>query len=371
MKTMLRRNFIKNGSAMVMGFLIPLPKLFADKHKDNEDAEVWTELIEYARWSPSPHNVQPWRLKVLSKTKAELYYDTSRLLVYTDPTSCFTIIGLGMFITCLDIAAAPLGYRVIAQHEPEERLSYTKSGLQLFATLDLVQKMDQIRIDRELIRKRKTSRLHYEKKKIAPHILESLSSVASENGMIFSHSADKQMVDFVLNLNKETLFYDLDEDLSRKELSKWIRTTEAEAQEKKDGLWSFCMRFPGKLMHDFFFHHERFKSAWKRKIIGDIYKKSMKGTAHIAWITGKFETRHDWLNAGNMLQKLWLEMTKYNVYLHPFGSVVTNPSAHQKFKNKIKLNDDKDNQLWLLLRMGYSDEPPRSYRLHITDILIP
>jgi hypothetical protein len=95
----------------------------------------------------------------------------------------------------------------------------------------------------------------------------------------------------------------------------------------------------------------------------------MKGTSHVAWITGKFETRKEWLAAGEMLQELWLEMTKHNVCLHPFGSVVTNAGAHQEFKTKIGY-DKSRGELWLLIRMGYSKEPPRSYRLTTNDILI-
>src|SRR6476469_3446571 len=63
----------------------------------------WTELLDYARWTPSPHNVQPWKLLVLTDTDARLYYEPARLLPHGDLTSCFTIIGLGMFIESLRI----------------------------------------------------------------------------------------------------------------------------------------------------------------------------------------------------------------------------------------------------------------------------
>jgi hypothetical protein len=129
------------------------------------------------------------------------------------------------------------------------------------------------------------------------------------------------------------------------------------------------MGFRGKLMHNFFFHHERFRAKWKRKILSKVYLKSMKGTSHVAWIKGRFEKREDWLAAGELLQELWLEMTKHDVFLHPFGSVVTNPIAHQKFLTKIN-HGANDGELWLLMRMGYSKEPPRSFRLSTNDILI-
>ncbi|MBC7900541.1 MAG: nitroreductase family protein [Saprospiraceae bacterium] len=34
---------------------------------------IWHELLETAIQAPSPHNVQPWRVKVLNETEAELH----------------------------------------------------------------------------------------------------------------------------------------------------------------------------------------------------------------------------------------------------------------------------------------------------------
>jgi hypothetical protein len=65
-----------------------------------------------------------------------------------------------------------------------------------------------------------------------------------------------------------------------------------------------------------------------------------------------------------------MEITKHSVYMHPFGSVITNEKARRRFQSYV---DHKSNggELWLLFRMGYSDEPPRSFRLETKDIIIP
>ncbi len=62
-------------------------------------------------------------------------------------------------------------------------------------------------------------------------------------------------------------------------------------------------------------------------------------------------------------------MTRLEVYLHPFGSVVTNAAAHQQFLSKIGASPT-DQPLWLLVRLGYSTEPPRSLRLTPSDLLL-
>jgi hypothetical protein len=199
-------------------------------------------------------------------------------------------------------------------------------------------------------------------------VISNIIAIAGKYGHVLKNSTDRELTKFVLDLNAETLFYDLDDAGSRLEISKWIRTTEQQATSTSDGLWAKCMGFRGRLMHNFFFHHNRFKAPWKRRILSKVYIRSMRGTQNMAWINGKFETRDQWINAGMMLQEMWLELTKHNVHLHPFGSVITNSIAHKKFTNKIVQSENVD-ALWFLFRMGYSEEPVRSHRLSVNQIM--
>ena len=59
---------------------------------------IWHTLLEDARWTPSPHNIQPWRVAVVSAREATLRYDPARLIPDTDPTGQFTTIGFGIFL---------------------------------------------------------------------------------------------------------------------------------------------------------------------------------------------------------------------------------------------------------------------------------
>jgi hypothetical protein len=62
-------------------------------------------------------------------------------------------------------------------------------------------------------------------------------------------------------------------------------------------------------------------------------------------------------------------MAEQNVYLHPFGSVITNPNAHERLKEKFHINESNE-KMWILLRVGYSDTPPRSLRLDTEEIIL-
>src|SRR5919201_5186143 len=66
---------------------------------------MWNELIDLARWAPSPHNIQPWRMRIVSKSEAHVLYDPARLLPETDPTGRFSVVGLGILLETLTISA--------------------------------------------------------------------------------------------------------------------------------------------------------------------------------------------------------------------------------------------------------------------------
>jgi hypothetical protein len=366
---MKRREFISASGIISTFSFFPFRKLFAQATIPSNGINTWTELIDYARWCPSPHNVQPWKMKIISAGEAHLYYDPQRLPIIVDGTSSFSTTGMGMFIECLNIAARPMGYKINYELEDEKLLDASSKEFRLFAKLFLSEGNGNTVYDRELIKKRKTSRLHYDARIIEPSIISALTGIAKQHGYDLIYSADKALITYTIDLNNRSVLTRADDKETCKEMQHWIRTTDKEAAEKKDGWWYRCTGTSAKMLYNFFYHHEKFTSRWKKNKSRHILNKTMKGTANIAWITGPFENRNDWVKAGIMLQQLWLEMTKYNVFMHPFGPVITTPDSKEKFKQKINY-DEKRGELWLLVRMGYSNEPPRSYRLDVKDILI-
>ena len=329
--------------------------------------ELWRELIDYARWTASPHNIQAWKVKIVSDKEAELFYVPQRLLPNTDPTGCFTMIGFAMFIENLSIAANPHGYKVQAQYN-KVPLDSKKSAPMPFAKLLLIPTQEKENLDKELILKRRTSRLPYNGKPVEEKVLEELSSIAQKYGQKFIFSSDPSLVKWVMDLNRDTLFYDMAEEGSRNEIGALLRFTSKTAHIKNDGLWAYCMNFPGWLMYLFFKYEWAFELPIIKQIVLMYYMTTMRGTRTIGWFQGPFKTIDDWINSGHMLGRLWLTMTKNGVYLHPFGSIITNKTAHERLRTKFKADESKE-FMWLITRLGYSKEPPRSLRLTTDEII--
>ncbi|MCE9591255.1 MAG: hypothetical protein K8S99_12100 [Planctomycetes bacterium] len=331
--------------------------------------QTWREVLEYARWAPSPHNTQHWKFKLIDERRAVLFYDPARLLPIEDGAGRFMASGMGILLEMMSIAAAPLGLEVRGTplNVPLDASARQPSP---FADLELMVRAEPEPLDRELIRQRRTSRLPYNDRPVPPALLEELSRVAERFGHQFEHSNDPAEVAWVVGLNAETMFYDLRDDATRGEIGHWARYSLADAQQRGDGLAAFAMLFPGWLMRLFFEKNRLFQVPGLHQLCKWSYKRSMRGTRTVAWISGKFQEQPDCITAGRALARLWLTMTKHGVYLHPFGSVITNHRSHQYMEEHFA-GTQRRHPLWLLVRLGQSDLPPRALRLLLDELIIP
>lgn len=330
--------------------------------------ERWREVLDYARWAPSPHNIQSWKFRLVSDTEALTLFDPTRLLPDTDPTGRFCTAGFGILHEMMSIAAAPLGLDV--QVEPlGVPLDAKKKEPTPFARLRLVPRQKPEPLSRELIRQRRTSRLPYDDHPVSATVLSELQAVAAEYGHVLEYSNEPEQVSWVVGLNADTMFYDMSDPIARNEVGGWIRFSRREAERRKDGLAAYAMGFPGWLMRLFVHANYLFRIPGLYQVNRYAYLRSMRGTRTVVWLSGGFTTFEECDRAGRMLARLWLTMTKHGVYLHPFGSVITNKTAHKRMEERFA-NGNREHPLWLLMRLGHSELPPQAQRIPLNDLIV-
>lgn len=366
MEQLSRRIFIRNTSSglLSIAFLNPL---FGLKKKNNNQ-EIWKELIDYARWSPTIHNLQPHLVRIISETEAELHYNPLRLLSVGDPDSIFATIAMGIFIENLSIASSYYGKKVEVT-QIFNPISVKNKEITLFAKLKLSNNYAKETIDRELILNRKTSRLHYDGKALSSDVISMMKEQAKGFNHDFFSTSDESSIESIIQLNQETLFSDLESKPMREELNKLFRYTKNEAESYKDGLWSECMGFSGILMRSVFNKYEKWIKGLRKELLSNKYKNSFKGTKTICWLSGNFDNTNDWIQAGRMFARNWLILTQNEAFLHPFGSLITNEIAYEKINKKFG-QPEEDKKIWMIFRAGYSKEPSRSFRLTTNEIII-
>jgi len=333
---------------------------------------VWYKIAQYARYSPSPHNTQPSRLKIISDNHAQVIFIPSRGLYVADPSGRFTYAAFGAFIEISKIAAASLGFNLSYKYQLQPLYpGGDHKTPQVIADLFL-EKKDVKDIDASLILKRHTSRLPYNNLVVDSKIINELQIEAEKWGHNLTVRHDKEAIKWIVELNQSSLFNDLEDTGTREELKKWLRYSKKDAISKKDGLSSTAMIMPGWVMKGFFYHHKFWTMPGVKQFAFWVYGRTMRGIANIAWIQGPFVTVEDMLKSGQVLVRLWLIMTKHNVRLHPYGSIITNDKSRNEMIKKLGIGDEQDgkNMVWLLMRLGYSQEPPHSERLPLEDYFI-
>ncbi len=328
----------------------------------------WGEILEYGRYAPSPHNMQPWLFRVDSDDTVTLLYDPKRLLPGTNPAGSYMQVGFGILNETLSIAAAPLGLDVKATYHCAH-LDPAAEGPQVLATLKLVKRKKHEILSRQLIIDRRTSRLEYDGQPVKNELMQELAEIAQSYGHQFEYSHDPKEVKWTLRLNADAMFSDMSQPISRDEVASWMRFSVKDAKKRQDGLAAYTMNSSGFLMWLFVRFNWFFRLPIIYPIVRSVYEKTMSGTATVAWLTGPFKTQQDWENAGKMMARMWLTMTKHGVYLHPFGSVITNPKAHETMMEHFK--DRKSaGDLWMLMRMGHSKTPPQAQRIPLSSMLV-
>jgi hypothetical protein len=153
----------------------------------------------------------------------------------------------------------------------------------------------------------------------------------------------------------------------RNEIGRWLRFSAAEATRRRDGFAPAALGFPGWLLRLFFRAHGLLELPVIRGSARRLYRRTMRGTRTVGWLGGPFQTPAECFAAGRMLLRFWLTLTREGAHLHPFGFVITNAVAYARLQELV--GTPAEGPLWLVARLGYGAEPPRSSRLEVEELL--
>lgn len=334
----------------------------------------WHSIAVYAQRCPSPHNTQPFRLRILDERTAELVFLPRRGLPTADPLGRFTWLTAGIFAETCTIAAHADGFDLPI--EWDHRSMYPNGDTetpQTVARMTLCKTRSKIDdLDPQLILDRHTSRLPYDGMPVPAEVIAELKAEAERLDHGFETRTDRDAIRWVVELNKQALFHDLDNDALRTELTKWLRYARREENLMRDGLSARCLTFSPALFRSFFTQHSFWTLPGVRNIVGLVYGATMKGIGTIGWLRGPYRDSKDWVAAGKCMIRLWLLLTRRGIYWHPYGSVITSEDARTNMIRYLQLPEEAGggDMVWLLLRLGRSKEPPLSHRLPLEEIIL-
>lgn len=345
---------------------------------------VWKTLLKIAVHAPSPHNVQPWRIRILSDAadtssitsllQADLLVEKRRTLPKEDPTGSFIILTMGLFIEALSILAAnrslELAYELYqppSQFTPEH-IAKAKEELLPFAKLTLRQGKPQngrACYEDALFLTRRTSRISLLPNPVPEEDARALKDLAQQWGQKYEQVDSPEVIEAILAHNIEALFHDLNAADYHDEIVEWFRFTDRQSRRHRDGLDYRCMnssrlsfwlaaRFP-KLM----------LLSIARPTLKTIYRSQLGAVPTVGMLAGPFWEAASAFETGRFLMHFWLELARRNLYLHPYGNLVTNGTAAAWCRDALSVHG-----IWLIFKIGFSDVPPKSYRRSVEEVLV-
>ena len=332
----------------------------------------WHDILNVARHAPSPHNVQPWRVRILSDTEAELFIDGRRTLPKEDFTGSFLLSAMGMFLEAIDLLAAPYGIHLEfkLRESPEAFAEKARSEhvnvMIPFADLRLADGdplSDTYAPD--VFLKRRTCRIALHPTPVAPEAVMALTGLAQQWRHCYRQIDSPDQIERILGRNIDAVFHDMNVASYHDEITSWFRFTDKAAMHYRDGLDYRCMN----LSRSEFWLSARMSRLLvfppSRLLLRARYRRQLGTVPTIGMLSGKFFLAENAVDSGRFLMRFWLETARLGLYLHPYGNLVTNAEAAAWLKSEVSLGD-----IWLVFKLGYADEPPQSHRRLLEEILI-
>lgn len=333
--------------------------------------DTWKTLLETAVHIPSPHNVQPWKVRLISANEADLFIDKARTLPKEDTSGSFIILTMGMFIEALRILAANRGLRLEHTfHQDASRfttsaIAEAREAMLPFARLRLAPEgAVPSGCPDELFMRRQTSRIPLRPDPVPEEAARALAALAREWGQRYESIVDPARIERILAWNIEALFDDLNSPDYHDEIVSWFRFTDRAARRHRDGLDYRCMN-ASRAGYFLVARFPRVLQGPARPFLSRRYRRQIGTVPTLGFLAGGFWRAEDAFKTGRFLLRFWLETARHGLCIHPYGNLVTNRTANDRMLRETGVRD-----IWLIFKIGRSDTPPRSHRRPLEAILL-
>lgn len=325
---------------------------------------VTTEFLKLANLYPSPHNGQPIRLRFINNTHFELLFEKQRGLQASDISFIFSFVSMGVFAEHLKMCGEALGHKVSFTPELPKESKLHGSGVVSIGQGTVVWEVrpaDTL-IHRALLH-RQTSRKKYTEG-VDVTTNKRIEKIASDNDMVLQQLNTEQARQAIW-LNQRAVFDDMFDEPARRELDHWLRYNKTQKEEFKDGLAYDCMELDGRLMKYIVNHPNILRTPGISWLLQAYYTRTMTDNSDVFYMLAPFASEADSYHVGEVIMKIWEAISELGYYLHPFGTIMSNHSAHRDFikLTGIKNESRKESYLVFIFRAGHSDTPERSLRL--------
>jgi hypothetical protein len=348
------------------------------------------QIIEMAIRAPSGENAQPWQFSVILSNPIVIDVRVSSdrdhsLYGWGDRAS---YVAIGAAIENISIAASNRGYETIIELLPDEHDPLHAARVKLIKNTEAIE--DPLE---PYIARRTTNRKKYSKKTVSTQDINTLKKVAEVIGygevLFTADTKDAKTLGEVGAYNERIM---LNNPILHKFFFSHINWTKSEDDAKKIGFFVDTLELPAPAKIGFsimrswnrarmlnqFFHLNKLVSVQNAKVY------SSSGVFGI--IVSPTESASDALQAGRVVERVWLEATRLGLSIQPvvgllyFALRVHSGNAEgfseinialieKGYEDVKKIFGLGDAGSYFMFRIGYSDAPSaRSTRFSVDEV---
>ncbi|KAB2881065.1 hypothetical protein F9K33_02360 [bacterium] len=380
-----RRNFIK--IVTVSGAAVAFTGLAAGCKSDNAnpahegwDPEKLTEsftdfrlkILSYAMLAPSPHNKQPWKIKLADDNKMLLFIDSERLLPMTDIFHRQIYISQGTFLEILSLSSNALGYDALIQFFTEGTDSVENTGKSPVAEITF----SKLTVDKDVlfdyITKRVTNRLVYDERTPDASQLQTLARIFGDAECTIQFITDKNTTSQLADLMTEAMKVETYLDRTHAETVAMIRFTDEELVKFRDGFGYENMGISGMskfLAQTFAGRDKAFSDSFKEKTVS--VTRDMTHSANVFGIIfSKENNRMDQIQVGRKYARLHLTATQLGLAMHPMTQITEEYDELASIRNKFAdITGPGKGTAQMVVRVGFADTVPHAPRRPLKDLI--
>lgn len=324
-----------------------------------QDSPLLTAL-SYAVLAPNPHNMQPWRIHLLSETAFELYPNAERMLPHTDPPSRQLTIGFGCFLEVFRLAAAQLGRSVSWEFFPEGENADALDPDQPVARVNLEEEGAEPDPLFSQVLARRTNRAVFDTERtLASDQLEALIEAAVTPVTTLGGTLEPGEVGELRDLTSRAWAIEWNTDATRRESIDVTRIGKAEINANPWGL-SIAGPLMEALKHAGILTREAMDDPSSQAFADSerFYDAACQSAMGYLWMVTQTNSRTDQLLAGRAWVRAHLKATQLGLAFHPLSQ------ALQEFEEMAGPYGEVHQRLapeggtvQMLVRLGYAASP--------------
>ena len=312
-----------------------------------------TDILWYASFAPSSHNVQPWTVTVKSPDKWVIGSAEDRWLTEVDPKNREMLLSVGAFVENMVTAAKAHGFRVKIRMLARSPFEPELLSLEL-------QDNERVEYPLQRLLERRTLRTGFKSEDIDP---QDFSFIAGgEEGFYYYPPLSAQgawLDEATVTANRQQV----DRQNVQEELARWIRWSGADARKYRNGLTPAAMDITGLAgwyVRNFYGVDDVLSKDFRDATVEKVKKQVAESGGWIV-ITSENDSPASLIETGRRFEQMFLRAKDRSIGVHPMSQALEEEPWSEKVTETLML--DKPPQF--LLRVGYMRDYPSPVSLRM------